>query len=84
MVEVRAALSESVAALYARVDGHAYAVRMLTDDVYLLARVSEIQDVLAEDMAAYGAVLGPDPETRNADALGIVLNRTGLSGGFIS
>jgi hypothetical protein len=70
MVAVKAALNESVVALYAQVDGRAYAVRMLTDDEYLLARVSEIQDVLAEDIAAYEAVLGPDPETRNAEALG--------------
>lgn len=53
MIGIRAALNETVGALYARIEGHVYAVGMLTNDVLILGRIGEIHAVLKSDLADY-------------------------------
>lgn len=53
MIDTQAALNETVGELYARIDAHVFAVRMLTDDSFILGRIAEIDEVLKSDLADY-------------------------------
>ncbi|KUH85315.1 MULTISPECIES: hypothetical protein [unclassified Mycobacterium] len=65
MVAIQAALNESVGALYAKINGHAYAVRMLTNDSQIVDRIGEIEEVLKADLADYAVALEIAPKPRD-------------------
>lgn len=75
MIAVRAALNESVGALYSRVDGHIYAVRMLTNDGFILDRVAEINEVLKSDLADYEIAIEIAPKPRDDRAMAGIAQR---------